>query len=62
MVFNLNSEPVHAGANSDVVGKVLNGSDSGDCWATIVDVFHGDVTNVISGDVLLTKKSIKNRR
>lgn len=50
--MNLNSEPVHAGANSDVVGKVLDGSDSGDGWATIVDVFHGDIADVLGGDVL----------
>lgn len=49
---NLNSEPVHAGANSDVVGKILNWSDSSDSWATVVDVFHGDITDVFGADVL----------
>lgn len=52
-LMNLNSEPVHAGADSDVVGKVLNGSDSSDGWATIVDVFHGDITDVFGADVLI---------
>lgn len=56
---NLNSEPVHAGTNSDVVGKVLNGSDSSNGWATIVDVFHGDIADVLSGDVLWKESKLK---
>lgn len=56
----LNSKPVHAGADSVVVGQVFSGSDGSDCWATVVDVFHGNVTNVFGSDVLGKKNMNEN--